>query len=244
MKIALSLTGHMRNYDEVFHDLKKNILEKFDVDIYIHTYDTLGYTLNANRRSGSVGSYEVDGFDKTSPSINEDHIRNLYKPKTMIVEKWKEIESSMIDGCSFIKRERYRGPTENPMNPWCMFRKIYLSWLDIQNSGKHYDYVIRHRPDMFISTPPIPEDDFILIPEEFGYKDFGVLCDCFAIGKTNIMEKYFNMWTKIKKNYEDTQEEWERTNSPHIQWNPHVFLEYHLRKENVSFKSLPMGLHK
>ena len=40
MKVALLLSGQMRNADEVFPKFKTNLLDRYDIDVFISTWDS------------------------------------------------------------------------------------------------------------------------------------------------------------------------------------------------------------
>jgi len=241
----------MRNYNETFESLKKNLLDMHDVDIYIHTYETLGFTLNANRKSSAVGEYLKDSFDRTSPKLNIDHMNALYMPKISIVEEYDLIQPLLKNEISFINPNRFRGPSENPLNPLSQFRKIYLSFLDIENSNIEYDYIVRYRPDLYLKQPlelhklHCTQSHSLILAKEMGECfGVGILSDIFAFGRFSVMKIYMEMYKYIKQLYLDTQDEWERTKSKHLEWNPHIFLKLYLDSRQVNYKSRICGVHK
>lgn len=232
MKIAICLTGQMRNYEDTFASLKRNVLEKYECDVFIHTYESRGWTLNSNRSSSSLGDYVVDGFDRISPQVDTTAVFNLYNPVKLVIENWIAIEPILKNSCSFISPDRYRGPTENPMNVWSQWRKWYLCLNDIIETGINYDYIIRYRPDMYIDNPiSFPKDDCISIPVEFSYD---IISDVFSVGKMDLMKRYLSIYQYAKEIYDTTN----------IEWNPHVFLLYYLNSIGLKYQVSNMGIHK
>jgi hypothetical protein len=222
----------MRNYEETFSSLKRNVLEKCDADVFIHTYESRGWTLNANRSPSSSGDYIVDGFDKTSPRVDVNAVFDLYNPVKMVVENWTAIEPILKNGCSFVSRDRYSCPSENPINVWSQWRKWYLCLCDVLETKIDYDYIVRYRPDMYIDTPlDLPLDDTIYTPTNFSY---GLISDVFAVGKVAPMKKYLSLYNHAENMYNTTV----------IDWNPHIFLLNYLNMNSVSHKSLDIGIHK
>lgn len=48
MKIAILISGHLRNYETCYYNLKLNLLDllhEYDIDIFFHTWDTLNYNI-------------------------------------------------------------------------------------------------------------------------------------------------------------------------------------------------------
>ena len=74
MKVAICISGLPRNYEQGFKELKKWFLNKYDCDVYIHTwYDTT-----------SVFETGHDYLEKKSYNFTQkdyDNILKLYNPK-------------------------------------------------------------------------------------------------------------------------------------------------------------------
>ena len=53
MKIALVLTGYMRNWEEHFHNIKTNIIDKYSTDVFISssTYSAATYQVQIKKGS-------------------------------------------------------------------------------------------------------------------------------------------------------------------------------------------------
>lgn len=232
MKVAVCLTGQMRNYEETYPSFKRNVLDVCDADVYIHTYDTRGWTLNANRNPSSVGNYNIDGFDRTSPQIQFDSVISLYDPVKITVENWMKIESLIKTECSFVHPDRYHCSSENPMNVWSQWRKWYLCLQHILDSSTQYDYIVRYRPDMHIDIPiSLMEDDAVHTPSEHSY---GMISDIHAVGKMEPMKKYLSIYKHARELYETTT----------VPWNPHMFLMHYLNAANVRYCVENLGIHK
>jgi len=48
MKIAILISGHLRNYETCYYNLKLNLLDllqEYEIDIFFHTWDTVNYTI-------------------------------------------------------------------------------------------------------------------------------------------------------------------------------------------------------
>lgn len=232
MKVAVCLTGQMRNYEDTFPSLKTNVLEKCDADVFVHTYETRGWTLNANKNPSILGDYVRDGFDRTSPRVDVNAVFDLYNPVKMVVENWTAIEPILKTGCSFVNRDRYLCASENPMNVWSQWRKWYMCLNDIVETGVQYDYIIRYRPDMFIDIQiSFPEDEHILVPSEFSYN---MISDVFAVGRMDSMKRYLSVYQHAKKIYDTTD----------VKWNPHLFLLHYFNSVGLKYRISDMGIHK
>ena len=87
MKIALCLSGHVRNIETTYESLKQHLLSLYDVDIFIDSWDTLGW-----RVEGQVNK-EFKGFDYFTPKINQEKIINLLKPKKYRFNNFSDYEN-------------------------------------------------------------------------------------------------------------------------------------------------------
>jgi hypothetical protein len=234
VRIALSLTGHMRNFTETFPSLEKYILDPYDPDIYIQTFDTLGFTLNACRSRDTTGDLLVEGFERNSGATNINDVKSLYNPKRLVVEEWDLLEETLEKEVSFVSPDRYNCDWEHPLNPWSMWRKWYLSYQNIQRSGIEYDYIIRFRPDLWIEQTPIPpEGDELLFPVEFTFGSNH--SDAFAMGSPKEMGVYLSIYKKVKDLFESDDS---------IKWNPHSLLGHYLDVQGVDIIRKKLGIHK
>lgn len=83
-KIAVTYSGHVRNYASNFNNTNKFFLSKINPDIFIHTWGDYGFQ-NANNYLPNVS-----WFKKENAKINEVDLISKYKPKKIIVENLKE----------------------------------------------------------------------------------------------------------------------------------------------------------
>jgi hypothetical protein len=74
MKIAVCISGQPRNYEKGYQELKKWFLDKYDCDIYIHTWKDSS-PMEAGHKFAQKREYEFTNEDY-------DRILELYKPKT------------------------------------------------------------------------------------------------------------------------------------------------------------------
>jgi hypothetical protein len=98
MKIAVLLTGTTRNYKLNYSNWKKNIFDKYDCDIFFHTYDIIGYQKSKDTLVEPI----------LDDKLEEKDLINLLKPVDYIIEIFNErinllreqIKSQFIGLCS------------------------------------------------------------------------------------------------------------------------------------------------
>ncbi|QKF94571.1 hypothetical protein QKU48_gp1113 [Fadolivirus algeromassiliense] len=135
LKIALIITGTIRNYKENYFTWKKHLLDLFDVDIFFHTYNIVGY--------------HKDIYNNTDNIIfNEKEVIDLLKPKKYKIDvfdiKIKEFKDSVKPQC-------LRSGSPNPEFIKAQLYSIYsANLLKIEYEKENdfeYDIVIKIRFD-------------------------------------------------------------------------------------------------
>lgn len=178
MKVALVLTGYMRNWEEHFPLNQKNIIEKYNADVYISSY-----------------SYSQEHWRTDCININVDEVVNSYKPKNYI---FRDQET-----CPLIKfkengREKFgREWSERQIKGWYT-NYLVLELFDLSE----YDIIIKSRPDLSVCNFEINPKKKLVIP---AWKVHPGPCephqsyaDYFAYGNPTNMKKYFQLYSKMK----------------------------------------------
>ena len=190
MKIALCLSGHLRTFEQTQNSLSQFILKKYNPDIFIHTWDKLGFACN----------YKSDRFlHDTSNKLSQ--IERLYRPKKIIVESSKFIEQLKLEADEYAPHLKHAPKHVGHMAS--MFYKIYacneLRKIFELETGNFYDYIIRCRADLLfeniLSLPEPIEKNIVLIP---GFiSGAGWYTDQFAFGDSDSMDIYSSLYFDI-----------------------------------------------
>jgi len=182
MRAALLISGYLRSFRFNVPEIRKKILEKFDsVDIYIHI--TKDESIN----------------DRYYNDVNENEdilfITKELSPVTILYED---------DIARSGDRER-----DSLINNWLKYYKLNsIKKINEQSLGK-YDIVIKHRPDLSITSDEIFTDclkrDTVYLPKETVIDKCKLanptdpsLCDIFAYGTSESMDAYFNLYNHIE----------------------------------------------
>lgn len=196
MKVALCISGFLRTYHQTYNYLVKNIISVYNPDIFIETWS-----------SDDRGS---------SFAINEHYLKNLFNPKEIRIEDPKTFVLP-----SHLKKIKYR----DPPNLLSMFYKIkqcneLKSNFELKNNFK-YDFVIRFRGDLqLFSSFDLNAFDKNKIHVPL-YGDYNGLNDQLAIGSSQSMDIYCNLFDEI---HEYTKK---------IELNPEKLLKFHLENKNI-----------
>lgn len=137
MNVAVVLTGHMRCWKQVFPNFKERIIDRYNPDIFIHTWDDEGY----RDPSDSLG------FANGSPKIDIREVCDAYDPIELNVETFEDLHQSFID-----RSVDYTQHHVTPKNLISMLSKMSRGILMMENhmcnTGKYYDLILRLRPDL------------------------------------------------------------------------------------------------
>ena len=147
MKVALLLTGHMRCWDQVFPNTKQHIIDKYNPDIFIDTWDSEAYW----------DPHSAKGITEGGPKLDIAGIEEAYKPVVMNVDSYEQFEDNFVT-----RAKQFETFYHVPKNQISMWFKVGRGMLSVEEhmmlTGKTYDLVIRMRPDL-VFNEPLPEFD-------------------------------------------------------------------------------------
>lgn len=135
MRTAVVLTGHLRCWEKVFANFKSRIIDQYNPDIFISTWDNEGYWIPGERQNG-IGVYEH------SPKLDIQKVYDTYKPKALEVQCWDDYKDYFRS-----LAELYPNYLHRPENILSMFWKIQRG-VNLISNFDHYNLVIRMRPDI------------------------------------------------------------------------------------------------
>jgi len=134
MKIALVMSGHMRSFRECFSSQEKYLLSVLNPDVYLHTWDeTHSKTQSWHNQNGK------------SVSLTDEHlndIERMYSPKTVLVEKQQICKNDSLLHATQMSLCGLRNMTYG----------ISKSHQLMMDSGIHYDFIVRFRPDILLKS--------------------------------------------------------------------------------------------
>jgi hypothetical protein len=225
-KLALCISGHIRNFNNTYLNLFNNLVSKLDIDIFIHTWDVIGTQV---KRSDSIGiGYNII-------PINNEFINLIKKinPKKYLIENFSsKINTFKVPSKIFM----YGAPvnslgvvnsTARPENIISQLYSIDQSYSLLekyeQENKINYDIIIKMRFDFSLDCQ-IPEEEILncidkniiytlnknkstssfdncsMCKENFhkGIHD-NIISDLFLFGNNKIMKHYMSLY----KNYYD-----------------------------------------
>ena len=199
MKVALCISGHLRKFDQTFNSLYKSILSKYNPDIFIHTWDKLGFSCRF--KTDSV-------LNETSTKLSL--INKLYNPKKLIIESSDFVETLKQEGNKYaphlINEPKHVGHMSS------MFYKIYAcnairKNFELENNIS-YDWIIRCRPDLLfhekVDIPANKQENTIWLPQFIC--NAGWYTDQFAIADSDSMDLYSSIYFDLPEYFNKKME--------------------------------------
>lgn len=219
----------MRTYAETYESLKKNVLDIYNPDIYIHTWKTYGHSLIGVGEDVHKKRFVVEGFDRDSLEVDIELAKKLLCPVKMVVEDYNDIEAELQKEAEFIDGSRRDWHDSTPSSLISLWRKIYLCNSLIEGE---YDLVIRSRPDILFRKELDISDQFntsIITPLEQSYK---VISDILAYSS----QKNMNVYSELYKNIRYLQE------NTNVKMNTHHLLKKWLEVNGISNLQIPIDI--
>lgn len=214
MKLAVCLSGQPRMFKSSHPSFKQHILDKYDCDIFIFTWENKIGQIERNasfryKDEGTIGEYI-----------------SLYRPKSSEVKNYtKEIEEYLVG-----KEKEYGVIREdNYVRRYLamlygIFKANELARQYSESFKIKYDYMLRCRPDAEYSSFELLEKNLVI--DHYGngrYED--APGDVFAYGKPEAMDEYADLHNCINKYVKEEK----------ILLNTEILLEHHLKKRRIEY---------
>lgn len=235
MKVAVCVSGQPRNYEQGYHELKKWFLDKYDCDVYLHTWKDTNSTMGGGHKFSTPIEYQFTENDYSK-------ILELYQPKDSFFQLPIPFDTTRIEGHLGYKLH----------NILSGYYSVYACNKLLQDSGKQYDIVIRTRFDLAFTDYISPECEFLKDISNLNLNGVNVfqypivngfttriseVDDLFAIGSMDIMDTYSNCFSYMLK-YIYMDEKYPEWLDTVVSGNPdklcpESLLKYHLIQNDV-----------
>lgn len=223
VKLALCFSGDPRTYNKCFESIKNNLLDKFDCDVFVSTYNTDETTkndiLNLYRPKKYIFNNRDDIFN-----IVSKHLANVKDVKMIATEVVGEsnkyddyinnLENNFFDYNKFKNTFRY---SKLSIDAICQFYGIYdvskLCKEFMLENNISYDYILRIRLDDKVHNTFILnelKENEILINHIIYYSNSNKLQDHFFMAKPETFFKISSLYNDIDKiiNFINNNECW------------------------------------
>jgi hypothetical protein len=173
MKVCLLLSGQMRNANETYKSFETNLLDRYDVDTFISTWDSPNVydTIKLfNPIAVDIEDYTIQFSDKFKDIVKDDE----YKLET---------NANLVSACAMW----YKAMRVNQL------KTIHQRWFG------DYDVIIKTRPDIILEQPIEliePINNTIYIPKGWDWSEG--IGDLMAYGQNDVMIDYCNLFYDFK----------------------------------------------
>jgi hypothetical protein len=184
MKTAILISGHMRCWEIVYPNFQHHFA-KYDPDIYIATWETEGYWTSPENDPNNKG------INTNSPLINVEKIMDTYKPVRMQVSRQDDYEPIADKIVELYQLEKHSVQIR-PRNIISQFHLMQQVAGLVRDSGIHYEFVIRIRPDLIFlnEIPSLTSENVYYLPHT-NHEGKGI-GDMFLAGPSDIIIKYMD----------------------------------------------------
>jgi hypothetical protein len=229
MKVALVLTGLMRCWEKALPVFKQLVIDRYDADVYIHTWSEVGYYTGKGylpQENGFVKTVEGErGFHASGELIDANAIMQAYNPVAFAIEDFTKFDARFT-----AEAERFPNGLTRPKNTLCQAYKAYMgaSLLPLNT----YDIVVRARPDIVLEhdTGTFLYDTFLTLPSR-NSRNQGT-GDSIQIGSQADIETYCQMYQHIDELYDELGYSC-----------PHDYAALWIRKHGFNWQEMPVGAH-
>lgn len=216
MKIAVCLSGHLRKFELTFPTLYLHLLKNHDCDIFLHTWDKMGYACN----------YKTDQTQQMT-SLYLPRIEKTFQPKKMIIESSSFIEDLKRQGDEYAPH--LRNEPKHVGHMASMFYKIYaaneLRKRHELETGVQYDWIVRCRPDLtfnqVVNMPAQKKPKTVYLAKSQSMP--GWFNDQFAIASPTDMDLYSSFFFHMPEYFKARNE-----------FYPEKFMDWSLKKKGLT----------
>ena len=139
MRIAVLLYGHLRNFKECAPTLKRRVIEPYNADVFVHTWDVTDHTTMTVSQNGESRTI----VRPVDAEVKKD-IDFYYSPKALEVEHQEPYDKGVV-----IETEKSRFSTVGPHYQFYTLRKANeLRKQYERDNNIKYDCVLVTRPDV------------------------------------------------------------------------------------------------
>lgn len=135
LKIAVLFYGHLRTFEKCAESVRKNLLDLYDCDVFMHTWSTFDHDTKTWHNFKSRNA-------KKTISSKIEKIKKLYRPKNLKIEEQEYKEIGFVAFKNNI-----------PFSLFGLQKKSY-SMLEVSKMIEDkYDFVLMCRPDIMLHHP-------------------------------------------------------------------------------------------
>jgi hypothetical protein len=184
MKIALCITGKLRNWRHAWPRIDKYLVQPLAPDIFFY------------------GCSSCHGVDEDTQELRRLGVNNCY-----VYQDNANIQQYIAGSHNISKYMRHAAPTAAPDRMLGQYFNLLGGANLIRESGKEYDVVIRSRCDVFYHRTPSPEElnvasnGIVLTPGKWAFDWIfpGARSDAFALCNMQTFSQYASIYNYVDR---------------------------------------------
>jgi len=189
MRVALCISGFLRENERAYPSIKSQFLDKFHPDVFISTYDVNGYWSDNDQSPIRYGN-----------KVDLERVKKLYNPKYLECDEYSsELEATFLNYMGPNLRMRW-GRTQNIVGMYWKIWKCNNLKIKYETENKFkYDIVIRIRPDTIfdnIVCENVVKNTLNIIVNN------SLIADWFFYGNSDVMNDIASIYVHMKDIYE------------------------------------------
>lgn len=210
-RIAVQLYGHLRTFEQCAPALRKHLLNRYDSDVFIHTWDRTEHTTQSWYKDST----------RSDPLAVDDSVRTrietLYAPKSLNIESQEGVFEDE-DGHFGTHPDIQISLRGLKFMTYSMNRANVLRNMHQKETGQEYDYIVVTRPDIM----PYEDLNFIDFDRYFSFYErtsvhlvhtseihrrgrrfykFPLVADCFFFGKPGTVNDICSIYNNFDRFY-------------------------------------------
>lgn len=201
-KVAMVLTGHLRTYKDNFANLKQCILDHYDVDIYISTWDMNSHKSRRLSKLRDMSLDEIENRISIYPNVKAIKVCSTKDAAEMSEADYLLAKKENRSGHWDVANKKYKiFPYHTTLKE---IVKISSAWYCVQEGFKliknpeSYDILMRNRFDiLYIKPLEFKDYDFVVSPPSPIKKEGYKVRNYIQYGKPIIITPMSNMYNYV-----------------------------------------------
>jgi len=237
MRVALCISGSLRQYEACYYSLNKYVLTPLNCDVFLSTwYTTVPYKqCNTHNPNADERQYDIEKAIKTyNPKLHNIELYDEQKRQELVDFSGFECQSLKVQDALYCYIHPILG----------QFYQIYqvhrLKQIYEHHHNFKYDYVIRTRPDILyfneITQEKLleinKESNIIYQPKRVDYGNMGN--DQVIIGTSDNMNKFSNLYFNIDQLFQACS----RNRIQRNKCNVHLLVRRHMNKQGLKLLTM------
>jgi len=236
LKIAILISGQIRNNKKNIEFIDNFFRKSFDVDIYVSTWNKRGISIRSEKRSNN----HSENLSRKDEIITHEYLKDVYKTNYVKIDQATDNISEAYEGTEVPEELKIKEPLS-----YKGAIPMFFKMKDCFSMKKGYhDIVLRIRPDFYLDgfynelhKEMTNFQSKTLFSESYTVDKNTQLSDKFAFGDNDVMKHYSSVWDFLKIYWKKINYSWEEMPVGERLMKKHMGLtKCHIKYLNLPFK--------